>query len=87
MFTTDGRIDALGLTTVVDPGVFYVYNVSLNIPSDLYQQAPDAFDDLVADILAPMSQSRITELNRRVSDGESRSEVAADYLATFGINP
>ncbi|MCP4225846.1 MAG: hypothetical protein GY773_21125 [Actinomycetia bacterium] len=87
VFTTDGRIDALDLTTVVDPGVFYVYNVSLNITTSLYEQAPDAFDDLVADILAPMSQTRITELNRRVSDGESLSEVAADYLQTFGINP
>ncbi len=87
VFTTDGRIDALGLDLVVDPGVFYVYNVSLNIPTDLYEQAPDAFDDLVDDILGPMSQTRITELNRRVSDGEPLSEVAADYLATFGINP
>ena len=87
VFTTDGRIDALDLELVVDPGVFYVYNVSLNIPSDLYQQAPDAFDDLVADILGPMSQTRITELNRRVSDGEPLSEVAADYLASFNINP
>lgn len=87
VFTTDGRIDALGLSTVVDPGVFYVYNVSLNIPTDLYESAPDAFDDLVDDILAPMSKTRITELNRRVSDGESVAEVAADYLDTFGINP
>ena len=87
VFTTDGRIDALDLQVVVDPGVFYVYNVSLNIPTDLYQQAPEAFDDLVDDILRPMSQARITELNRRVSDGEPLSEVAADYLATFDINP
>ncbi|MGH1493589.1 MAG: glycine betaine ABC transporter substrate-binding protein [Acidimicrobiales bacterium] len=87
VFTTDGRIDAFGLTTVVDPGVFYVYNVSLNIPTDVYNEAPDSFDDLVGDILAPMSKTRITELNRRVSDGESVAEVAADYLDTFGINP
>lgn len=87
VFTTDGRIDALDLQVVVDPGVFYVYNVSLNIPTSLYQQAPEAFDDLVADILGPMSQARITELNRRVSDGEPLSTVAADYLATFDINP
>ena len=87
VFTTDGRIDALGLTPVIDPGVFYVYNVSLTIPTELYQQAPDAFDDLVADILGPLSQTRMTELNRRVSDGEPVSQVAADFLTTFGINP
>lgn len=87
VFTTDGRIDSLDLTTVVDPGVFYIYNVSLNIPTSLYDQAPEAFDDLVEDILSPLSQIRITELNRRVSDGESVADVASDYLATFGINP
>ncbi len=87
VFTTDGRIDSLDLTTVVDPGVFYIYNVSLNIPTSLYDQAPEAFDVLVDDILSPLSQTRITELNRRVSDGESVSEVAADYIATFEINP
>ena len=87
VFTTDGRIDELDLTTVVDPGVFYVYNVSLNLPTSLYEQAPDAFDDLVDDILRPLSQSRITELNRRVAAGEPLSEVAQDYLQTFEINP
>lgn len=87
VFTTDGRIDELDLTPVVDPGVFYVYNVSLTIPTALYQQAPDAFDDLVDDILAPLSQSRITELNRRVAAGEPVSQVAQDYLRTFNINP
>ncbi|MEM7326053.1 MAG: hypothetical protein AAF531_23400 [Actinomycetota bacterium] len=57
------------------------------MPTDLYEQAPGAFDDLVADILGPMSQTRMTELNCRVSDGEPLSAVAADYLATFDINP
>ena len=87
IFTTDGRIDALELRTVVDDGVFYVYNVSLNIRDEVYQQAPEAFDDVVDDILRPMSQTRITELNRRVSDGEPVSDVAGDYLRTFSINP
>jgi glycine betaine/choline ABC-type transport system substrate-binding protein len=67
--------------------VFYVYNVSLNVPTDVYERAPGVFDDLVADILGPMSQARITDLNRRVADGEPLSEVAADYLATFDVNP
>ena len=87
VFTTDGRIDALDLALVVDPGVFYVYNVSLNIPSDLYEEAPDAFDDLVGDILRPLSQNRITELNRRVAQGEPVVDVAADFLRTFKVNP
>ena len=86
VFTTDGRIDALDLELVVDPGVFYVYNVSLNITDDVYAQAPEAFDALVEAILRPMSQTRITELNRRVSDGEPLSVVAGDFLRSFDIN-
>ncbi len=87
VFTTDGRIDAFDLTTVIDSGTFYVYNVSLNVPTALYELAPDAFDDLVDDILSPMSQTRMTELNGRVAAGEPLSEVAASYLSVFNINP
>jgi osmoprotectant transport system substrate-binding protein len=86
VFTTDGEIDALDLELVVDDGVFYIYNASLNINSDLYGQAADDFDTLVGQILRPMSQSRITELNRRVSDGTPVSVVAEEYLRQFDIN-
>ena len=87
VFTTDGRIDQLGLDVVVDPGLFYIYNVSLTLPQSLYDQAPEAFDDVVNDILNPMSQSRITDLNGRVAAGEPVAEVAKSYLTTFNINP
>lgn len=85
VFTTDGQIDALDLELVVDPGVFYVYNVSLVMRQDVYEQAPDDIDALVDDILAPLSQSRITELNRRVDGGESVAEVAEDFVERFGL--
>ena len=87
IFTTDGRIGALDLDLVIDPGVFYVYNVSLNIRDEVYQQAPDAFDQLVDDVIGPLTQARITELNQRVSDGQPVEEVAADYLDSFDLNP
>ncbi|MBT8241811.1 MAG: hypothetical protein KJN63_11350 [Acidimicrobiia bacterium] len=86
VFTTDGRIDALDLDLVVDPGVFYVYNVSLNLRDDVYSEAPEAFDALADRILRPLSQSRITALNREVNDGTPLSRVAADYLDLFEIN-
>lgn len=87
VFTTDGRLNALELTTVIDPGVFYIYNASLNIRSEVYDQAPEAFDELVDMVLSPLSQTRITELNQRVSDGEPVENVADDYLEQFEINP
>lgn len=88
VFTTDGQLDALDLTTVIDPGVFYVYNVSLNIRDDVYQQAPEAFDELVEDVITPLSQVRITQLNERVAfEGDPVEQVAEDYLKQFEINP
>lgn len=40
VFTTDGRLRSLNLYLVVDPGVFYVYNVSFNVRSEVYDRAP-----------------------------------------------
>lgn len=85
VFTTDGEIEGLDLELVVDPGVFYIYNVSLTIDEALYDTAADDFDELVSQILGPMSQSRITQLNRRVADGEPVSSVAQDYLRQFDL--
>lgn len=85
VFTTDGEIEALDLQLVVDNGVFYVYNVSLNIRNDVVGDRADDLDALVDEILRPMSQSRITDLNRRVSDGEPVAEVAEDFLRQFDI--
>ena len=86
IFTTDGRIPALGLNLVEDPGVFILYNVSLTMPDDVYQQAPEAFDTIVDALLAPLDEATMAELNRRVSaGGEDASDVAADYLVSNGL--
>ena len=87
IFTTDGRLESLDLSVVIDPGVFYVYNASFTVRDEIYQQAPEAFDRLVEDIISPLTQDRITDLNRRVAEGEPVAEVAEDYLETFEINP
>jgi osmoprotectant transport system substrate-binding protein len=52
----------------------------------VYQQAPAAWDDLVAAILAPLDEDTMSELNRRVSiDGEDAADVAVDYLTSNGL--
>lgn len=81
VFTTDGRIGGLGLTLVEDPGVMILYNISMNIRDELYQEAPGAFDDIADQILSGLTQEKMTELNTRVSfEGETPEDVAADYL-------
>lgn len=86
VFTTDGRIAGLDLHLVEDPGVFILYNVSLTIPTKVYDQAPEAFDTLVEAILTPLDAATMTELNReRDIEGKSASEIATAYLAEHGI--
>jgi osmoprotectant transport system substrate-binding protein len=86
VFTTDGRIPALGLTLVEDPGVNIVYNVSGTIRQDKYNEAPEAFDGIINAILAPLDNVKMAELNGKVSaDGEDPADVARDYLVSEGF--
>jgi osmoprotectant transport system substrate-binding protein len=86
IFTTDGRIAALGLDVIDDPGINILYNVSLTMPDDVYQQAPEAFEALADTILAGLDNDTMAELNRRVSaDGEDPRAVAEDYLTQQGL--
>lgn len=86
VFTTDGRIPALGLTLVEDPGVNILYNVSVNIREETYNEAPAAFDAIAEAILAPLDNERMAELNARVSvEGEEPQQVARDFLIEEGL--
>ena len=86
VFTTDGRIPALDLTLVEDPGVNILYNVSATIREETYNEAPEAFDGIVEAILAPLDNVRMAELNARVSaEGEDPQAVARDFLVEEGL--
>jgi osmoprotectant transport system substrate-binding protein len=84
--TTDGRIPALGLTLVEDPGVNFLYNVSGTMGVDKYNEAPEAFDAIIEAILGPLDNARMAELNGYVSaDGLDAAEVARQYLISEGL--
>jgi len=86
VYTTDGRIPALGLTLVEDPGVNILYNVSGTMRVDKYNEAPEAFDAIIEAILGPLDNDRMAELNGYVSaDGRSAAEVAKEYLVVEGL--
>ena len=86
VFTTDGRIPALNLTLVEDPGVNILYNVSGNIREDKYNEAPEAFDGIIEAILAPLDETRMSGLNALVSaEGQDPKVVANDYLVEEGL--
>ncbi|MFM1916738.1 MAG: hypothetical protein RJB01_253 [Actinomycetota bacterium] len=86
IFTTDGRIPALGLTLVEDPGVNIVYNVSATFRKDTYDQAPEAFSGITDAILAPLNNEKMAELNAKVSaEGQEPAAVAREFLVEQGI--
>ena len=86
VFTTDGRIPALNLTLVEDPGVNILYNVSGTIREDKYNEAPEAFDGIIEDVLAPLDEIRMAGLNAKVSaEGEEPVAVASEYLIEEGL--
>lgn len=86
VFATDGRIPALGLALVEDPGVNILYNVSGTMRVSKYNEAPGAFDAIIAAMLAPLDNSRMAELNRLVSaEGQDPAAVARDYLVSEGL--
>lgn len=86
VFTTDGRIAALDLTVVEDPGVNILYNVSATFRQETYDQAPEAFDGITNAILEPLNNEEMAKLNARVSaEGEDPAQVAKEYLQEQGI--
>jgi len=86
VFTTDGRIPALNLTLVNDPGVNILYNVSGTIREEKYNEAPDAFDGIINDVLAPLDEVRMAGLNALVSaEGQDPADVARAFLVEEGL--
>lgn len=86
VFTTDGRIAELDLTLVEDPGVMILYNISMNLRDEKYQEAPEVFDAVADLLLNPLEQERMVELNYQVSSlGEAPEDVANEYLVEEGL--
>lgn len=86
VFTTDGRITALNLELVKDPGAMILYNVSYTFQNSVYQEHPDVYDEIATKILEPLDEAKMAELNAKVDvDGDQPSTVAEDYLKEIGV--
>ncbi|WP_324421054.1 glycine betaine ABC transporter substrate-binding protein [Phycicoccus sp.] len=86
VFTTDGRITALNLDLVEDPGVFILYNVSYVFRDETYSKNAQTYDALAEKILAPLDNKKMAELNAKVDvEGDSADKVAEDYVDELGI--
>lgn len=86
VFTTDGRIKALNLSLVNDPGVMILYNVSYTIREDVYKAHEDVYDDMAKKILDPIDNAKMADLNAKVDvDGKKAKDVAKSYLQEIGL--
>lgn len=86
VFTTDGRLSALNLSLVKDPGVMILYNISFTMSSDLYDANSAVYDELADKILSDLDNDTMAQLNARVDvDGELAEDVAQQYLTDIGV--
>ena len=86
IFTTDGRLAALGLTVLDDDkGYFPLYNGVAVTRADFDKQHPEMLK-----VLEPLSKvlttEAMTELNKKISsDGEPADKIAEDFLKEKGF--
>jgi osmoprotectant transport system substrate-binding protein len=86
VFTTDGRIEALNIDLVEDPGYSILYNVSYTWDDEHFQENAEAYTEIVESILAPLDNGTMAALNAQVDvDGEAAEDVAAEYLTEQGL--
>jgi glycine betaine/choline ABC-type transport system substrate-binding protein len=58
----------------------------MNVRDELYQQAPEEFEQIADLLFEGLDEETMAELNRLVSvEGEDASDVALDYLRTKGL--
>ena len=86
VFTTDGRIKALNLELVEDPGVMILYNLSFTFQDAVYKKHAKVYDELADKIFKDLDEEKMAELNAKVDvDGQPAKQVAQQYLEDIGV--
>lgn len=86
VFATDGRIQALNLELVEDPGVMILYNASFTMRNEVYEKNAEFYDKIAEDILADLDNEKMAELNAQVDvEATPAEKVAEDYLTEIGV--
>ena len=86
VFTTDGRIDALGLSILEDDLSFFpAYNVAPVFFTQTLEQYPELMD-VFADISPSLTNEALRSLNRKVDvDGDDPADVAFEWMKSEGF--
>ncbi|MEP7021084.1 MAG: glycine betaine ABC transporter substrate-binding protein [Pseudonocardiales bacterium] len=87
VFTTDGRVEGLGLRVLTDDKKFFpVYNPAINVTDAIFQKYPK-----LADVLNPIAKALDTatmqKLNADVDiNGDTPAQAAKGFLKDKGLN-
>lgn len=86
VFTTDGRIQGLGLVLLEDDKSFFPhYNAAVTMRSDTYAAHPE-IARVLAPVMAAITSDEMAAMNTRVDvDGVEPADVARDWLADKGF--
>ncbi|MGW3349796.1 glycine betaine ABC transporter substrate-binding protein [Nonomuraea rubra] len=86
VFTTDGRIAALGLTVLEDDRKFFpIYNAAVTVRQETYEKYP-ALEKVLQPVIAKLDDATMRQLNARVDvEGEEPGKVSADWLGEQGF--
>ena len=101
IFTTDGRVQALNLELVEDPGVMIIYNLSYTFQDAVYKKHAEVYDELADKIFGGIGEKKMAELNAEVdvegkpvsrspssiSKRSGFSDPASDQRGTRGAQP
>ena len=86
VFTTDGRIKALNLELVEDPGAMILYNLSFTFNDAVYKKHSKVYTELADKIFKDLDEEKMAELNAQVDvEGMSAQQVAQKYLEEIGV--
>lgn len=87
VFTTDGRIEGLGLTLIEDDKNFFpIYNPALEVRKETFDQYGPQLEKLFNPIAAALTTKEMTQMNAKVDvDGELPEDVAEEWLSKNGF--
>ncbi len=86
VFTTDGRVTALNLDLVEDPGAMIIYNASFTMTGDVYDANADVYDEIAEKIFTGLDNEKMAALNAQVDvEGQPAERVAEEYLKEVGV--
>lgn len=86
VYTTDGRIDGLGLGLVDDPGVMILYNLSYTFRDDVLEASGPELVTIAEAIVNSLDNPTMVALNFEVDiNGREYSDVARQHLESIGL--